>query len=67
VPESRTADNDLLALTLFSTWAVLTGRTLRAAHLDELSEDELIEFWAEVTVPTSWRPPPPDQGRADPG
>jgi hypothetical protein len=67
VPESRTADNDLLALTLFSTWAVLTGRTLRAAHLDELSEEELIEFWAEVTVPTSWHPPPPDEGCADPG
>ncbi|MGI8332539.1 hypothetical protein ACRYCC_21525 [Actinomadura scrupuli] len=67
MPEFRTADDDLLALTLFSTWAVRTGRTLRAAHPEELTEDELIEFWAEMPVPAAWRPPPPERSGADPG
>jgi hypothetical protein len=56
VPESH-LDDELLALTLFSTWAVLTGRTLRAAPPGELTEEELIEFWEDVPVQTSWHAP----------
>jgi hypothetical protein len=54
--DSHPTDDDLLALTLVSTWSVLTGRTLRNVHPDELTEIELIEFWADTSLQTSWRP-----------
>lgn len=42
------AEQALLALTLITTWALTTGRTLRpGVSLDQLTEDELIEFWAD--------------------
>jgi hypothetical protein len=52
----HSADDDLLALTLLSTWSVLTGRTLRAVPPDELTMAELIEFWAEAPLQASWGP-----------
>jgi len=40
--------NDLLATLLIRSWMVATGRTLRAGvPPDELSAEELIDFWAD--------------------
>jgi hypothetical protein len=61
------SDDDLLALTLFSTWTVLTGRTLRDVPPDELTEEELIEFWEDLDLKAAWRPPESDRGRTEPG
>jgi hypothetical protein len=47
VPHSCTSEDSALALTLFSTWSLLTGRRLRAAHLTELDATELVDFWAD--------------------
>jgi hypothetical protein len=42
------AEDDLLAFLLISTWMLITGRTLRSdVPPGQLSESELIEFWAE--------------------
>jgi hypothetical protein len=41
------AEDDTLVLLLVSTWELCTGRTLRSAPASELTEDELIEFWAD--------------------
>lgn len=36
-----------LALTLMTTWALATGRAVPAVPPELLSEQQLIEFWAE--------------------
>jgi hypothetical protein len=36
-----------LARLLFTTWAVRTGRVLRAVPITELTAEELIDFWAD--------------------
>jgi len=36
-----------LARSLFTTWAVRTGRVLRAVPVTELTAEELIDFWAD--------------------
>jgi hypothetical protein len=42
------SEDDLLAHVLISTWALITGRTLRCdVPARELSEEELIDFWAD--------------------
>jgi len=40
-------DDDLLARSLYTVWAIRTGRTLRAVPITELNPGELIEFWAD--------------------
>jgi hypothetical protein len=65
VPDSH--PDDQLALTLFSTWSVLTGRTLRAARPDDLTEEELIEFWQDASFETTWGVPASGPGRGEPG
>jgi hypothetical protein len=41
-------DDDSLARVLISTWTLITGRTLRSdVPPRELSEEELIDFWAD--------------------
>lgn len=48
---SSPAEQDLLARTLITTWALATGRTMRAGvPPGELTEDELIEFWADPLI-----------------
>jgi hypothetical protein len=42
------AEEDLLAFLLIHTWTLITGRVLRSdVPLEELSEEELIAFWAD--------------------
>lgn len=36
-----------LARSLYTTWAVRTGRALRAVPVTELTADELIDFWSD--------------------
>jgi hypothetical protein len=47
LPDTCTTEDPALALTLISTWALLTGRRLRAVTLAELNGRELIDFWAD--------------------
>lgn len=42
------AEDDLLAFLLINTWTLITGRILRSdVPPTQLSEDELIAFWAD--------------------
>ncbi|MEO5877965.1 MAG: hypothetical protein ABIS86_01475 [Streptosporangiaceae bacterium] len=47
MPDTRTTEDHVLALTLISTWALLTGRRLRGVGLAGLNRAELIDFWAD--------------------
>lgn len=48
VVEETAAEEALLALTLITTWALATGRTLRSdVPPGQLTEAELMEFWAD--------------------
>ncbi|GAA2436690.1 hypothetical protein GCM10010191_59340 [Actinomadura vinacea] len=61
-PAERTracTDLGLLALTLIATWSVRTGRHLRAVSVDDLSPDELIEFWADDQLEPPYAAPSP--------
>ncbi|WP_131738752.1 hypothetical protein [Actinomadura roseirufa] len=40
-------DTAVLALSLFTTWAARTGRSLPAGPVDDLSPEEIIEFWVD--------------------
>ena len=40
-------DDELLARVLITSWSLATGRTLRGAEPQTLTEDELISFWAD--------------------
>lgn len=39
--------DELLLVTLLTTWVLVTGRTPPAARPDQLSPEELIAFWAD--------------------
>ena len=48
----RHGNNDeLLARVLIGSWSLATGRTLRGVAPQSLSEDELINFWADDHIP----------------
>jgi hypothetical protein len=50
-PDPQRSDDDLIAYTLIRTWALLSGRSLRRdVPVDQLSEHELIEFWADSLI-----------------
>jgi hypothetical protein len=40
----------LLARVLITSWSLATGRTLRSAAPQTLTEDELISFWADDKI-----------------
>ena len=44
-------DDELLARVLITSWSLATGRTLRGVPPQSLTEDELIEFWADDHIP----------------
>lgn len=45
---SARTDDDVLAAVLISTWSLATGRILRSdVPPGQLTEDELIRFWAD--------------------
>ena len=42
------SDDELIALLLIDTWTLTTGKMLRRdVPLQELTEEELIEFWSD--------------------
>jgi hypothetical protein len=43
--------DELLAGVLISSWSLATGRTLRGVPPQSLTEDELINFWADDHIP----------------
>ena len=43
--------DELLARVLITSWSLATGRILRGAPPQSLSEDELIDFWADDHIP----------------
>ena len=64
-PPVTTDDDDLLAGLLISMWALVSGRFLRrGVRPDQLSEEELITFWADDQTPALGRhAAPPDLAR----
>ena len=44
-------EDELLARVLITSWSLATGRTLRGAPPQSLTEDELISFWADDHIP----------------
>ena len=51
-----TGDDDLLAAVLYRMWALASGRPLpRNVRPDQLSEEELIGFWADDLSPAAGR------------
>lgn len=40
-------DDQVMALALITVWAMRTGRVLRSVPVGELSEAELMAFWAD--------------------
>lgn len=44
-------EDELLARVLITSWSLATGRTLRSAAPQTLTEDELISFWADDHIP----------------
>jgi hypothetical protein len=40
-------EDELLARVLITSWSLATGRTLRSASPQTLTEEELISFWAD--------------------
>ena len=40
-------DDQVMALALITVWATRTGRVLRSVPVSELSEAELVAFWAD--------------------
>jgi hypothetical protein len=41
------SDDELLAFILACTWALITGRTFPEVALSDMTEQQLIDFWAE--------------------
>lgn len=63
-PADTDTDEDVLADILICMWALASGRFLsRGVRPDQLSEDELINFWADDFTPAVGRHAtgPPDQ------
>jgi hypothetical protein len=44
------AEDELLARVLITSWSLATGRTLRGVAPQALTEDELISFWADDKI-----------------
>lgn len=44
---ARVSDAALMALSLFTVWAVRTGRTLRPVPIADLTAQEIEAFWAD--------------------
>ena len=44
-------EDELLARVLVTSWSLTTGRTLRGAPPQSLTEDELISIWADDHIP----------------
>ena len=51
-------EDQLLAMLLTTIWAVRTGRTLPPVPVNELSAEELVNFWADDQLE---QPPEPKE------
>lgn len=50
-PNPVRSDDEIIAYLLIGTWALATGRSLPSdIPLDQLSEQELIDFWADPLI-----------------
>jgi len=59
---SGTTDDEMLAAVYINMWALASGRTLRRdVPPGQLSEDELITFWADDMTPVAGRHAMPDK------
>ena len=59
-PTQHIADDDTLAAMYIRMWSLATGRRLRSGvKPDQLTADELVEFWDDV-APVSGRHAAPD-------
>jgi hypothetical protein len=64
-PAGRSPDDEFAAQLLIRMWVLASGRTLRrGVRPEELSEDELIRFWADDLVPSTGRHAGADAGLA---
>jgi hypothetical protein len=45
--DTMTRDDRTLALLLVTVWAARTGRVLRPVPVNELTHEELVDFWAD--------------------
>jgi hypothetical protein len=45
--DATTRDDRTLALLLVTVWAARTGRVLRPVPVNELTSEELVDFWAD--------------------
>jgi hypothetical protein len=51
---ARAGEDDVLAAVLVATWSLTSGRTLPpGVRPDELTEEELLWFWADDLAPRS--------------
>ena len=49
-PPRPSAEDELPARILITSWSLATGRTLRGVAPQALTEDELISFWADDKI-----------------
>ncbi|WP_067829142.1 hypothetical protein [Actinomadura kijaniata] len=49
-PSAPRSEQEHLALLLMAIWALRTGRPLPPGTPADLSEDELVEFWADPAL-----------------
>lgn len=47
VTRLSTSEDELLAFLLVSTWVLATGRPFPRVPLQEMTEQQLIDFWAD--------------------
>jgi hypothetical protein len=55
------AADTILAVSLFTVWAIRTGRGLPDAAVTELTPEELIEFWADDQLDEPCAAPGPER------
>jgi hypothetical protein len=48
----HSGEDELVARVLITSWSLATGRTLRGVAPQSLTEDELINFWADDQMAT---------------
>ena len=48
----HSGEDELVARVLITSWSLATGRTLRSVAPQSLTEDELINFWADDQIAT---------------
>ncbi|MEV7011992.1 hypothetical protein [Streptosporangium sp. NPDC051022] len=60
-PSPWTCDEDQLLVLLVTTWALISGRIPPNRPADQLTDTELIAFWADDQTATGSPPVPPQE------